>query len=420
MLKMYKTLKNITKNPLFAGSLIMIVGTNLASFFAYLYHLIFGRILGPSSYSELAVFISLATIFSAGFTAMGTVIMKFASIEKDKELKILFMWVNRIALKSGIILFLLLLASSPFLSSFLKINIKIILLFPFVVVLIYFCSIYRSFLQGLLMFVQSVVVTNIDIISRLGIGFILVSIGLGVMGASSAILIGMFLSLVVSLLYLKKYFIKGNKSYKKSDEVIKFGLPVLVMTISITSLITTDVVLVKHFFDAHQAGIYASISTLGKIIVYGTTPIAAVMFPIIAKRHAANKRSVKVLLLSTLLTFAIGGGVLLIYYFFPSQAVNLLFGSKYLEATKYLFIFGFFSLFYVLDYLLIYFYLSVDKIMASYIVPVGAVVQALAIIIKHDSLLSVIYASVLALGILLVLLISYGLYSYRHYFLKLE
>ena len=414
---MYTKLKNITINPLFKGSLIMIMGTNLASFFAYIYHLIFGRILGPSSYSELATFISISTIFAAGFTALGTVIMKFASIEKDENVKSLFMWINKISVKVGIFLFFLLLILSSLLSNFLAIHINIILLLPFVVVLLFFSSIYRSFLQGLLKFTKSVVVANVDAVARLTMGLILVGLGFGVMGASFAFLIGMFLSVAISVYYLKKYFVKKVKPYSKSEELIKFAIPVLVMTISVTSLITTDVVLVKHFFDAHLAGIYASISTLGKIIVYGTTPIAAVMFPIISKRHAANKRSVKVLLLSSLLTFAIAGSVLVLYYFFSYQAVNILFGGRFIEATQYLFIFGFFSLFYVLDYLLIYFYLSVDKIAASYLVPVGAILQALAIILWHNSLLSVIYASIFSLGILFVLLIIYGIFSYRHYFL---
>ena len=414
---MYTKLKNITINPLFKGSLIMIMGTNLASFFAYIYHLIFGRILGPSSYSELATFISISTIFAAGFTALGTVIMKFASIEKDENVKSLFMWINKISVKVGIFLFFLLLILSSLLSNFLAIHINIILLLPFVVIFLFFSSIYRSFLQGLLKFTKSVVVANVDAVARLTMGLILVGLGFGVMGASFAFLIGMFLSVAISVYYLKKYFVKKVKPYSKSEELIKFAIPVLVMTISLTSLITTDVVLVKHFFDAHLAGIYASISTLGKIIVYGTTPIAAVMFPIISKRHAANKRSVKVLLLSSLLTFAIAGSVLVLYYFFSYQAVNILFGGRFIEATQYLFIFGFFSLFYVLDYLLIYFYLSVDKIAASYLVPVGAILQALAIILWHNSLLSVIYASIFSLGILFVLLIIYGIFSYRHYFL---
>jgi O-antigen/teichoic acid export membrane protein len=414
---MFKYLNNITKNPLFTGSLIMIIGTNVASFFAYLYHLIFGRLLGPSSYSELASFISLSTIFSAGFAALGTVIMKFVSTESENNIKILFMWVNRIAIKFAILLFILLLLSAPILGNFLKVDIKIMLLFPFVVVLTFFLSIYKSFLQGLLKFFNSVVVSNADILVRLITGLVLVSLGLAVMGASLAILIGMLTSYLIAISYLKKYFKPMNKNYERAQQLFKYSLPVLIMTISITSLITTDVVLVKHYFDAHIAGIYASISTLGKIIIYGTIPIASVMFPIVSKRHTANIRSVKVLSLSFILTLFIGGSVLFIYRFFPDQAVNLLFGKEYSQASQYLFIFGFFSLFYVLDYLLVYFYLSVDKTLAAYIVPLAVVIQAVAIIINHSSLINVIYASIYALGVLFVLLVSYGLYSYRHYFL---
>ena len=75
------------KHPLFAGSFIMVVGSNLTNFIAYIYHLILGRMLGPAQYGVLVATISLIGMFSITFGFLGLVIIKFVSASGAEQLE---------------------------------------------------------------------------------------------------------------------------------------------------------------------------------------------------------------------------------------------------------------------------------------------------------------------------------------------
>jgi O-antigen/teichoic acid export membrane protein len=59
-----------------------------------------------------------------------------------------------------------------------------------------------------------------------------------------------------------------------------------------------DVVIVKHFFDATQAGIYSAASLGGKILFFLVGFIPTVLLPQAADRHARGERTQGVLLAS--------------------------------------------------------------------------------------------------------------------------
>ena len=90
-------------------------------------------------------------------------------------------------------------------------------------------------------------------------------------------------------------------------------------------------VLAKSFFSAREAGLYTSASVLGKIIFFFLSAIYAVMFLMIAERHARGEDTGEVLKRSLAYTAQLSGSLVAIYFLFPSVVV-LLFGSRYAEA----------------------------------------------------------------------------------------
>src|SRR3990172_3378834 len=96
------------RHPLFSGSAVMIFGTNFANFFAYLYHLIIGRMLGPSAYSELAAALAALSLFSTVFVFLGLVVVKFVSGAKNEERGILYKWLTQKSLNLGAIMVIIL------------------------------------------------------------------------------------------------------------------------------------------------------------------------------------------------------------------------------------------------------------------------------------------------------------------------
>ncbi|MBU2577819.1 hypothetical protein KKA69_03220, partial [Patescibacteria group bacterium] len=72
-------------NLLLKGSFIILIGSTLANFGAYLYHLAMGRFLGPADYSILESLISVIYYLGIPMSVLGVVVVKYISGEKDTE-----------------------------------------------------------------------------------------------------------------------------------------------------------------------------------------------------------------------------------------------------------------------------------------------------------------------------------------------
>jgi len=411
--------KSIIKNPLFSGSAIMIIGSNLSNFIAYIYHLIIGRMLGPSSYGTLAAVLSLLGLVTTVFSFLGVVIVKFVSAAEKEEADSLFKWFKGKINKSGIILFILALLSTPFLSKFLHIDYSILILVAPMFLFSLLLFFYRAFLQGLLRFKDIVISTNLDMFGRLIMGVILIYIGFSAFGAVAGIALSNLVTVLVLRRFLRDY---GNKKTVKDflggKRIFSYSIPVIVASVTIHSFFSNDLLLVKHFFNAHDAGIFASLSTLGKIIFYGTAPVISVMFPLISKRHSKNQSYHKILFLSIFMTAGISACVTLIYYFLPELMINILYGSQFLGGATYLYLFGIFMTIFSISSLLLNYYLSKEETGIVYVALLAAALQFVGIWLYHDSIYTVAMINIGAVSFLLVSLLIYFIYGRRKSYKK--
>ena len=251
-------------------------------------------------------------------------------------------------------------------------------------------------------------VGNFEFVIRFGIGLLLIFLGFSVFGAVVGILGGSILSLLLSIYFLRDLKItKNNYKFGAGLKVVKYSIPVLLASLASNSFFSSDVLLVKHYFNPHEAGIYASLSTLGKIIFYGAAPVSAVMFPMISRRQAEGKGFKKIFYLSLLLTILISLGVLFVYLIFPEIAVSVLFGSKYLEAAQFIFWYGLFMAVYALASLIISFHLSLGNTKIVFVFLFFALFQVLGILIYHGSTFAVIKVSIVSVTLLLVSLLLF-------------
>lgn len=413
---MIKKIIGLTQNPLFTGSFVMIMGTNLANFFAYLYHLIFGRYLGPSVYGDMVAIVSVTGYFVSIFAFLGVSIVKFASAGGEGEISDIFSFIQKKLVMPIFVISLLFLTITPSLSYFLKIDALTLIFVGPIIFFTFLNQIYTSFLQGRLDFGKTVVTINSSWIVRIGIGLVFFYIGWSLFGVIAAYFISVVFMWLLSKKFVGKIKINPNYDKKIGRKLGKFALPVLIMSLSATSFITTDVVLVKHYLEPFSSGIYSSLSMLGKIIIYGSAPIAYAMFPIVSKRVANGKGTKYLFLLSFIMAFIISSIVLLLYYLFPEIVINMLYGSEYLAAAPYLVWFGVFSLIYTLNYVLMNYFLSRSNTASAYFVFVGALIQALGIIVFHNSLMSVIFVSIAASALVFIILLIYGFMNYGFVF----
>lgn len=403
--------KNILLHPLFSGSFFMVVGSNLANFIAYIYHLILGRLLGPDSYGILVATLSLISLIMSLVTFFGLVIVKFVSSADKKDTPAILEWFNNKVFKVSLGASILILLISKFLGNYIHVENKISYLLSPILFFTLVVFVYKSFLQGVIKFKENVIIGNVELLGRLIFGLLLYVLGLGVFGVVLGMVIAEGVSLILSRIFLREIgFVKKEMKNFNWKKVVKYATPVFVMSLSFTSLLTSDLVLVKHFFTSYDAGIYGSVSNLGKIIYYGTAPVSAVMFPLIAKKKSTNGNYLKIFLLSLILVFGLGVLALFAYYLFPKLAINILYGGSYLGGAKYLLIMGFYYVIYSMANLFSSFMLSIDMVKPVYFVPVFAFLQVFLINLLHSTFWHVIGSSLISISLLLLYLGLYFVY----------
>jgi O-antigen/teichoic acid export membrane protein len=408
-------IKNIIKHPLFSGSAIMFVGNMGANVINYAYHLIMGRLLGPIGYGILASLYSILYLVSIIPSSASVSIVKFISSAKDNELYSVYETIRKLIFKLAIILALLMLIFSPVISKFLHIEslVPVLLIAP----ILFFSLITlvnQSTSQGLLKFSGFVVPGLISSLSKLLIGVALILIGWSIFGAMFAIVIGAVLAYLYSFSYIKKHIVKTKVKTINLKPFFVYSGPVLLQSLAFTSIFTVDVILAKHFLDPFSAGIYAALSTLGKIIFFATSPIASTMFPVISKRKAQNQGYMKVFIASFLITLSIAVTITLFYFLFPNLAIGVLYGKDYLSAKTDLVWMGMFMIFYSLSNLLVNFFLSIGKVKIVFIPLVGALIQAVIIWFYHDNITNIIHVSLFTTFIMFICLSLYTGYNLYH------
>ena len=174
-----------------------------------------------------------------------------------------------------------------------------------------------------------------------------------------------------------------------------------------TSLYSTDVILVRHFFPGYEAGLYASLAVLGKIIFYASSAIAVVIFPVLSERTAKGEKGTKLIFIALAGVTAVSIAITLLYVAFPQFIIRMFFGSSYIQAAPLLGLFGIFLMLYSMGNMLTMIFMALGKVKMWFIPVLCAFVQILGIIIYHSSLTSVILVNAASCLILVLSLLGY-------------
>jgi O-antigen/teichoic acid export membrane protein len=400
------------RSRLVLGSFIMSVGTVIGGAGNYLYHLLMGRMLGPADYGILVSLISLFYLLSIPMGTLGLVIVKFVSAFKGKKDMVSISALFRIGTKKilpfSFLVLLIFLALTPFVTSFLHLS----SILPYILVLVVFfvgifSTINRAVLQGLFRFGFLTLSGVVEVGLKLVTALLLVTLGFKVNGALGGILMGGVVGLLFTFFPLRFLWSQKQKRELKTKEMFNFALPVFFSTLAFTSLYTTDVILVRHFLPGATSGLYAALSTLGKIIFFISGPIIAVMFPLVSERHANGGNYRHLLWASLSLVALVCFLFTSVYFLFPSFMINVLYGKQYLPVVPYLGLFGIFLSFYSLSFLLTNFFLSIGKTKTVIFPLIAGLLQIIFICLFHQNLWQVIFISISLLTLLFLGLLLY-------------
>lgn len=410
---------------LISSSSIIFIGTIIGSFFSYLFNMLVGRWLGPEQYGEFAALLSLMMIISVFGGAVLTVTMKYSSElfaqQRYAALKKLFLVFSRYALFAGLGLFGISLLFVGLISNFLSIqNNAAIILVLFSFIFGFLMVVNRGILQGTQRFVPLSIISVIEPGLRLFFGIILIKAGFALLGTLLGIVLATVVVYLLTFFPLKKLFAGRKKDkttfvFNKRD-IFSYSAPAFLATVLLMISLNMDVLLIKHYFSGEDAGVYAAISTIGKIILYTSGPIISVMFPMISEKATKGDKHYKIFLGSLVFTLICGLVILGVYYLAPGMVINILYGAKYADSYRLLAPVGFAFLLYSLVNLITSYFLSIKDFKFLYFFFGVIVLQFLTINSFHSSIEVVVKILIATLGLLFVLLFGYYLITKREQF----
>lgn len=401
---------------LLKNSLIYFVGTLIFSVFNYLFNAQMGQKLGPSEYSIIGSLLSLIVIITMPTNAVSTIIMRYAahynSQNQGGKIKAFALHLTKRMASVGILIAIIFALASGWIADFLKLpsTTPVIIISP-ILAFLFVLPINRGLLQGLQRFFDSVINQNIDPLIKLILGLSLVSLGYGVNGAMVAILIGTAIAYFGSFWPIRQLLREPSQPIAHlPTEAKEYSWTAFLAFIFATLLLQIDVILVKHFLDPHTAGLYTALSTMAKIVLFVTTPVVSVMFPMISDLRGRDQKHYLILMQSFLLVFAIGLISCLGFYWFAPTVVNILYKAEFISVAPYLGLFGVAMLLYSLTNLWVNYFLSIGN--RFFIIALGliTILEIGLIWWRHDNFTVIINNLLLTNAMGFILLTGYYLY----------
>jgi len=389
---MISKIKNLKKDDLVRGSIILFMMMALFNILNYIFQMAMARMLGPADYGVLAVLMSIVYIFGIPSEAIQTVITRYVSkFEIKKEYgktKDLFIRSLKKGAVLSFILFTLFIFASIFLSDILRIKIGLLAITGIFIFYVFSVPVIRGVLQGEKKFF--VLGFNMVFESFLKVVFsiFLVFVGFEVYGAIGSLLVGCLLAFGLALISMKNVW-RAKRKKANIKNLYRYNVPVLIGITAIVLVYSLDIIFARIFFTPELAGKYSFISLIGKVVLFSSFAISKTMFPIASENFEKGRRTGLILKKSVLLVLAIAFVMVFLCYFWPKQVISMLSlgSSQYLDASNILFILCLAFSFTALSNIFINYALSINKMRkSSLVLIVFVILEAIMLSIFNSNL----------------------------------
>lgn len=409
------------KHELIRGSAFVFAGSLFSNFFNYLFHLITGRMLGPERYAIVASLISLLYVisFPSGIIAAVTT-RKMASLFAKKDfaaIKGVFKFLLKKVFYLNLMIVFSFLIFQDAIADFLKIeNSFLVFLLGMSFVLSLFSIVSLATLQGLFKFLSFSLVNTLSSVLRDVFAFLAIVFNFGVLGVMWGMVLTGFIGFLFSFYPLRPLFSFKEKVHRAHFQSYFSTFWVAAALLGIGLMLNSDVILVKHFFPEFEAGLYAALATMGKVVFFASSSIGTVLLPLATKKKESGVSPKKELLFAQTLVFLMSFAIFIFYLLFPKFTVKLFYGESYLLVAPYLWLIALYFLFYNLSYLFVNFFISLRGEKILLLPSFFAVLQIGLIFVFHNSFYQVISILILTASLLFL---SFLIYYLRHEKIKI-
>jgi O-antigen/teichoic acid export membrane protein len=318
-----------TQGRIVSGSLTLLIGSALVSLLNLFYNVGVARLLGPVAFGEAAAVYTLLMLISCITLSFQLVCAKFVARNETSGAKVaVYLGLRRRAWVFGIgIAALLILASKP-ISAYLNLHSPTLVILLAVGIAFYIpLGVRRGGMQGIYAFRRLAWNYIIEGVVKLGGAFLLIHFGLGVDGAIAAVTASEVAA-----------YIFGHPG-RELEAAPEPGLPAsfgegiqaIVFFVGQVVINNVDIILVKHFFAAEAAGLYAAAALVGRVVYMSSWSVVSAMFPISAGLRTGKATERDVLFTPLLIVLLITGGFTVALWLFPNLVWRAVFGAAFAQ-----------------------------------------------------------------------------------------
>lgn len=406
------TLKLYTIQLRLKASQVFMLSALIVNVGNYLYNLALGRILGPEAFADAAILITFLLILSFMAMTLQLSVAKFTGSfdgdKKDAFLKYSRKWSLIIGAVFGIAIFLL---ASDLQSWFNTNSSSMFQIFGMGVPIYFLMSVNRGYFQGEQEFIKLSITYQGEMLSRLFItlAFIL----LLPFKSSELVSLGILVSLVPGLVPFKKISQKVLPAIEQKEisHLKKFVVVTAFYELTQILINNGDILLVKHFFNSYDAGLYSSMALIGRAVYFVAWMFVMLLLPEVVRLHKEGSDTRKIFFKYLGMITGLVTAVVLINLLFPKLIITILFGESYIEVAGMLWKYALASSLFALANVFVYYFLSLDKYVPVVIAGIFGILQLAAIFFNHETLEMVVEAQIFVMLILLILQAAYFIYQ---------
>lgn len=400
--------KKISPEQLFMLSVLAVNGGN------YLYNLILGRVLGPAQFADAAVLITFLLVLSFVAMTFQLVTAKFSVVFENDTFKNFISKIYKNATIVGIGLGALIIVFANQLQAvFNTSSSSMFTIFGIGVPLYFLMSVNRGVFQGKKEFKSLSITYQAEMLSRLVITLALIF--LFDIQSSVVIAVGILISFGFGLVPFKFKNLNFKKTIaieaSQSKQVKSFFIITAFYEFTQIIINNSDILLVKHYFDAYDAGLYASLALIGRIVYFVAWMFVMLLLPTVVQLKKEGKATAPILFKYVGYIAAIATAIVIGCALFPETAITILFGDSYLTMAPLLWKYALATGLFAISNIFAYYYLSLDRYIPVVISGVFGMLQMGLVIFFHDSLEQVVHMQIIAMVSLLVIQVIFFVFE---------
>ena len=399
----------LSPEQLFMITILFVNGGN------YLYNLLLGRILGPAEFSDAAILITLLLILSFVGMTFQIVSAKYAVLLEENYLITFIKLITKYAAFLGVLFGISIVFFYQDLQAIFHTKTAwMFFIFGFGIPLYFLMSVNRGLYQGQNVLNKLATTYQTEMASRLvltiGAIFLLPNIQSSIIVAS-----GIVMSFVFGIFPFQKLIFKGLKSVETPEVDTRSITTFFALTAfyELTQIIinNSDIILVKHFFDNQQAGLYASLALIGRVVYFVAWMFVMLLLPKVIQMEKENQDTLPILLKYVGYIDLLSTSIVLFTALFPEFVVNVMFGKAYVSISFLLWKYALATSLFAVANIFAYYYLSLNQYLPVVVSAFLGSAQIGLIIAYHNSLEQVVHMQIIAMVILLFFQLCYFFYK---------